>query len=148
MSETALMFADIEIGQVFDSREHLMELAEIKSFAANYDPQPMHLDEDQAGNGPFGRLTASGWHTLSLTMKLMAEARPFGRTQLVGVGVDRIEFKKPVYPGTTIAVRATVLTKRVSTKSDRGFVEMRLETRNVKNDEIVVRQNWIVMVPA
>ncbi len=148
MSETALMFADIEIGQVFDSRKYLMALDEIKSFAANYDPQPMHLDEVQAGNGPFGRLTASGWHTLSLTMKLMAEARPFGTTQLVGVGVDRIEFKRPVYPGTTIAVRGTVLTKRVSTKSDRGFVEMRLETRNVENDEIVVRQNWIVMVPA
>lgn len=143
-----MIFSDIEIGQVFETSSHRLKLEEVKSFAANYDPQPMHLDEVAAVAGPFGRLTASGWHTLSLTMKLMAEARPFGSTQLVGVGVDGIAFKKPVYPGNTIAVRATVLNKRVSTRPGRGFVELKVETRELENDEIVVHQNWTMMVPA
>lgn len=147
MNETAIGYCDIKLGQIFESHEYLMELEEIKSFARGYDPQPMHLDEDAAVDGPFGKLTASGWHTLSLTMKLMAEAKPFGATQLVGVGVDRIEFKRPVYPETTIAVRAEVINKRASTKPGRGFVKMKVETRDVTSGDVVVRQNWTVMVP-
>ena len=52
----------------------------IVEFASTFDPQPMHLDEVAASKGPFGKLVASGWQTLALTMKLMAEARPFGDT--------------------------------------------------------------------
>ena len=124
-----------------------MGLDEVKSFAEDYDPQAMHTDEVAAKDGPFGSLTASGWHTLSLTMKLMAEAKPFGSTPLVGVGVDKIAFKKPVFPETEIVVRARVINKRASTKKGRGYIELELETLDVSNNEIVVRQNWIVMVP-
>ena len=69
---------DIQIGQIFDSAPILVTTADIKRFAGEYDPQPMHLDEAAAAAGPFGRLTASGWQTLSLAMKLMVESRPLG----------------------------------------------------------------------
>lgn len=145
--KNALTFDDIKIGQTFDSDTYLMSLDEIIEFASHYDPQPMHLDENASATGPFGQLIASGWHTLSLTMKLMAEAKPFGETPLIGVGVEGMEFKRPVYPETTIAVRAEVIKARQSIKSGRGFVTMRVETRNVTDDEVMIRQVWTVLVP-
>ena len=144
----ALNFHDIHVGQVFETASFEMSREKTVAFASVFDPQPMHLDEDLANAGPFGELTASGWHTLSLTMKLMAEAKPFGETQLLGVGVDGIEFKRPVYPGTTISVRAEVIKKHASTKPGRGFVQMRVDTKSVEDGELVVRQKWTVMVPA
>ena len=145
---SGLKLDQIEIGSHYVSGEQLMTLESIKEFAGVYDPQPMHLDEQAAAEGPFGRLTASGWQTLSLTMKMMAERAPFGDTPLVGVGVDGIEFKQPVFAGTRIQAHAEVTAKRPSLKPGRGFITMKVETKNVDSGEVVVRQNWTVMVPA
>ncbi|MEM7455051.1 MAG: MaoC/PaaZ C-terminal domain-containing protein [Planctomycetota bacterium] len=139
---------EIEIGSVYFSDEQLMTLESIIEFASVYDPQPMHLDQAAAADGPFGQLTASGWQTLSLTMKMMAERKPFGDTPLIGVGVDGIEFKRPVFADTRIRVRAEVTGKRPSLKPGRGFVTIKVETQNADTGEVVVRQNWTVMVPA
>ena len=143
-----MKLGDIQIGQVCESSSYLISVDEIKLFADQYDPQPIHLDELAAAESPFGRLVASGWQTLCLTMKLISEARPFGETPVIGVGVDGIEFRKPVFPGTTIAARAEVISKRESSKPGRGFVQLKVETRNMDNGEIVVSQTWTVMVPA
>ena len=141
-------FQDLVIGQVFETETFELSLEEIRSFASQYDPQPIHLDPVASAAGPFGQLTASGWHTLSLTMKLMAEAKPFGETPLIGVGVDGIEFRKPVFPGTRIRVVARIVSKRGSTKPGRGFVVLDVETLNADSGEPVIRQQWSVLVPA
>ena len=135
-------FEEIEVGQVFETDSYRMSLDRIREFASQYDPQAMHLSEDEATNGPFGELVASGWHTLSVTMRLMVEARPFGKTPLVGAGVDSIRFTSPVYPGDTLFVRAEVAKKKKSRSSGRGFVTLSLETINTDSQEAVVRQQW------
>lgn len=140
--------SDISTGQVFETGRYLMTREKTVAFASEFDPQPMHVDEEAARQGPFGQLTASGWHTLSLTMKLVAESRPLGETPLLGVGVDGIEFSRPVYPETEIFARATVLSKRASSKPGRGFVQMEVETIDTASNDVVARQVWTIMVPA
>ena len=139
--------APVEIGTRFETSSILLTESETIQFATQFDPQPMHVDPSAAEHGPFGRLTASGWHTLSLTMRLMALRQPFGGTPLVGVGVDKISFLQPVYPNTEIYVVAEVTGFRQSRKPGRGYVTLAVETRNRTNDEVVVQQIWTVLVP-
>lgn len=141
-------FDDISVGQVKKTSSHYISAEAIKRFATEYDPQPMHLDERAAQAGPFGRLVASGWHTLSLTMRLMVEAEPFGPHPFVGVAVDSIQFHKPVDAESTIFARAEVKAKRRSIKLGRGFVKMKVETLDARTGEVLITQVWNVMVPA
>ena len=139
---------DIQVGQVIDTDAFLMTTERIKSFAKDFDPQPMHLDEEAAMKSPFGKLTARGWHTLAIAMRLMAQARPFGDAPLIGVGVTDIQFLKPVYANDSIYVHAEVSGKRASSKPGRGFVTMNLTVKNNRTDEAVLTEVWTVMVPA
>ena len=135
------------MGQEFETGRFSMTLERIRGFASEYDPQPMHLDPQAAEQGPFGQLVASGWHTLSVTMKLMVESKPLGATPLVGAGVDKLSFKKPVLPGDELFVRARVVGKKRSIKSGRGFVSMVVETINSKDLEVVLSQAWTLTLP-
>ena len=144
---TTIKFNDISPGMKFRTANYFMSEESIVRFASEFDPQPIHLDHDAAENGPFGQLTASGWQTLSLAMKLMAEAKPLGDTPLVGVGVDEIWFLKPVFVGTTIYVDAEVLSKRKSSKPGRGFVKMQLHVRDAAHNEAVLSEVWTILVP-
>src|SRR5690606_39399401 len=77
MTETELpqlYFEDLEAGQVFRSDKRiLMDAQSIKEFAARYDPQPFHLDEEAAKDTIFGGLAASGWHTAAVTMRMLVD---------------------------------------------------------------------------
>ena len=124
-----------------------MTLERIKEFASEFDPQPMHLDQHAARSGPFGQLVASGWHTLSVTMKLMVESKPFGDAPLVGAGVDKLSFQKPVLPGDELFVRARIVDKKRSINSGRGFISMTVETINSYDSEVVLSQAWTLTLP-
>ncbi len=143
-----LTLEDLSVGQEFETGSVLITAESIKAFARQFDPQPMHLDEEAARQGPFGRLTASGWQTLSLAMKLMADAKPLGETPLLGVGVTDIHFASPVYPDTTIYVVARVTNVRKSSKPGRGFVKMDLEIRDRASGEAVATETWTMLVPS
>ncbi len=73
-------FEDLRVGQRFASEPRIVDAAAIKSFAAEFDPQPFHLDEDQARHSVFAGLAASGWHTAALSMQLclVSDFRPAG----------------------------------------------------------------------
>lgn len=80
-------FEDLAVGQKYHSTAPVTVTAErIKAFAAEFDPQPFHLDEDAAKTSFFGGLAASGWHTASMTMRLLvtSDLRPAGGT--IGAG--------------------------------------------------------------
>jgi len=78
-----LYLEDFAAGQKHVSGTLRVDAAAIKAFAAQFDPQPFHLDEDAARRSFFGGLAASGWHTAALSMKLLVESgfRPAGRYQ-------------------------------------------------------------------
>src|SRR5216684_834180 len=94
---------DLCVGQRFTSGTYLMEAARIKDFAAEFDPQPFHLDEAAAGASIFQGLAASGWHTAAASMRLLATGGlPFA-SGIIGLGGE-IAWPKPTRPGDTLHV--------------------------------------------
>ena len=81
-----LYLEDLQVGQKFMSGSYLMELARIKEFAAEFDPQPFHLDESAAEASVFRGMSASGWHTAGAMMRLLVTGGlPFA-TGIIGLG--------------------------------------------------------------
>ena len=73
-ASNALFLEDLQVGQRFSSGFHTIDEAQIKAFAAQFDPQPFHLDGEAAKATLFSGLAASGWHTAAITMKLLVES--------------------------------------------------------------------------
>ena len=112
--------------------------AEIIAFAREYDPQPFHTDPVGAAGGPFGGLIASGWQTTSMMMRLLVEHFVSPESGLGAAGVDEIRWPKPVRPGDTLHVRATVLETRLSkSKPDRGIVRSLAEVTNAQGETVM-----------
>jgi acyl dehydratase len=126
-----LYYEDLAVGQTFGTGTVTVEPEMIVTFAAEYDPQPFHLDEDAARGSPFGGLVASGWHTAALTMKLLVggELRIVGG--LIGLGAEELRWPRPVRPGDVLRVESEVLGLRVSeSRPDRGIARVRNTTRD------------------
>ena len=140
-----LLWDDLKIGQKFQSGELQLTKEQIITFAKTFDPQPMHTDEDAAKTSPFGALIGSGWHTLSTTIKLLAEAKPFGQTPLVGMEVDKVRFLSPLFPGATLKAQMEVTDLRPSRKEGRGYVRTKVTT--TANGKPILTQEWLMMVP-
>ncbi|RED48094.1 MaoC/PaaZ C-terminal domain-containing protein [Aestuariispira insulae] len=145
MADLHLMEA-LQPGTQLRTESHLVTQEEILEFAGKYDPQPMHLDETAAKEGPFGQLVASGWHVLSVTMRLVVEANPFGQAHFVGAGVNNILFRKPLPPGTSIHVETTVKKMRPSTKGNRAHASLTALTKDSATGDIIVSQDWEILV--
>ena len=94
-----LYLDDLQVGQRFTSGTHLMTEISIKAFAAEFDPQPFHLDESAAAGSIFRGLAASGWHTAAVTMRLLVTGLPFANG-VIGVGGE-IAWPRPTRPGDT-----------------------------------------------
>ncbi len=134
-----LYFEDLQAGQGFTgNRACTVDGAQIKAFAAEFDPQPFHLDAAAGSSTVFGGLVASGWHTAALTMRLILDGGPPLAGGTVGLGAD-INWLKPVRPGDTLSVRGEVLATEPSrSRPDRGRVTMRTETCNQHGDVVQV----------
>lgn len=143
-SETPLYLEDLKVGQVFES-EHLdVEREAVLAFAGEFDPQPFHLDPEQAQASLFGSLAASGWHTAALTMRLLVASVPLARG-LVGLDVQ-LNWPFPTYPGDRLRVSSTVQTIEPSaSKPDRGVLTLVSETRN-QDDRVVQRMTGKLLV--
>ena len=70
----AIYLDDLRVGQRFVSGTHVMDEEQIRAFAAQFDPQPFHLDSETAKTTFFGALVASGWHTAAVTMRLLVQS--------------------------------------------------------------------------
>ena len=111
---------------------------EIIGFAAQYDPQPMHLDEEAARHTMLGGLGASGWHTCGIMMRMIADGFLLDTASMGSPGIDELNWLKPVRPGDTLTVRGTVQTVRASqSKPDRGFVTLHWEVFNDRGEKVM-----------
>ena len=111
---------------------------EMIGFAAQYDPQPMHLDEEAARATMLGGLGASGWHTCCIMMKMIADALLLDSASMGAPGVDEVRWLKPVRPGDNLTVRGSVLSTRTShSRPDRGFVNFLWEVYNDRNEKVM-----------
>ena len=129
-AKRALYLEDLSIGDRFRSGEHALDVAQIKAFARQFDPQPFHTDEDAAKSTFFGGLAASGWHTAALTMKLLVESGIPLAEGIIGSGGE-LQWPKPTWPGDVLHVVSEVLEITPSrSKPGRAMVTMRCRTLN------------------
>jgi acyl dehydratase len=131
---------DYAVGQSFDSSRPLrMDAERIKAFAAEFDPQPFHLDEEAARGSIFQGLAASGWHTASVTMRLMVESdlKPAGG--ILGLGFEEFRWPRPVRPGDELRIESEVLEVRPSkSRSDQGLIKVRTTTLNQDGEAVQI----------
>jgi len=126
---------DLAVGERYAGGTATVDLAAIKAFAAAFDPQPFHLDEAAATASIFGRLVASGWYTMALTMRLLVEGELRSLWGLVGLGADELRWPIPVVPGDVLSVEWEVLEVRPSSsKPDRGTARLRVTTQNQRGE--------------
>jgi len=135
-------FEDLEIGTITRSpRSYEVTREEVIEFAGKYDPQPFHLDDEAAKQTFFGRLSASGWHTAAMTMRLMVETFQAGEPQagLGSPGIDELRWIKPVYPGDTLRTESELISKRrMKSRPDMGLTRSETRVFN-QDDELVMR---------
>lgn len=130
---------DFSAGQKFGSGRLRVERDRIKSFAAEFDPQPFHLDEDAARSSLFGGLAASGWHTAALTMRLLVESELKPAGGIVGAGFDEFRWPRPVRPGDELHLEIEVLETRSSrSRADQGVIKVRTTTMNQNGEPVQV----------
>lgn len=114
---------DFTIGEVTEVGPVSVTEAEIVEFASRYDPQPFHVDPEEAKQSPYGGLIASGWHTTALFMGMFVRAVLIGSASLGSPGVEEIRWTAPVRPGDTLSGRSTVTDVQPSSKTPgRGTV--------------------------
>ena len=120
-----LYLEDLRVGQRFTSETYVMEAARIKEFAAEFDPQPFHLDESAAEASVFKGLAASGWHAAAVAMRLLVTGGlPFANG-LVGLGGE-IAWPRPTRPGDILHVESEIVEITPSrSKPHQGIVTVR-----------------------
>ena len=133
-----LYLEDLHVGQRFTSGSYYMDLDQMKAFAAEFDPQPFHVDEAAAKRSIFRGLAASGWHTAAATMRLLVTGGLQLADGIVGLGGE-LAWSKPTRPGDTLRVESEILEIIPSrSKPDRGVVIVRSVTLNQNGDEVQV----------
>ncbi len=133
-----LYLEDIQIGRRFAAGPVAVSAADIKSFAAAFDPQPFHLDEAAAKTTLFKGLVASGWHTAALTMRMLAEGGLPLATGVIGAGGE-IAWPRPVRPGDELRVESEVLAIAPSrSKPRQAVVTVRSTTTNQNGEAVQV----------
>ena len=104
-----LHYEDFPLGEVIEFGDKLVTKEEIVDFATNYDPQPHHLDEAAGRGSMLGTISASGWHSCAIQMRMVVDGFWIRAAALGGAGVDEVRWMKPVRPGDTLRGRFTVL---------------------------------------
>jgi len=123
-----LHWEDFQPGTVAIYGPRLVTREEIVAFAAEFDPQPMHLDEMAASGTLLGGLGASGWHSCCLLMRMIADGFLLDSTSMGGPGIEEVRWLAPLRPGTSIRIRSTVLDTRASkSRPEMGLVKFNFE---------------------
>ncbi|MBT2555910.1 MaoC family dehydratase [Arthrobacter sp. ISL-5] len=131
-------FEDYPQGLVCYYGSEFVSEQEIIGFARQYDPQWIHTDPVAAAGGPFGGLIASGWHTVSLMMRIFATSFWNEHAGLGGAGADELRWHRPVRPGDTLSAKFVVAEARKSrSKPDRGIVRTNIEVYRDANELVL-----------
>ena len=134
---------DFPVGRVIALGSQAVTREATLAFAREFDPQPFHLDDSAAEASLFKRLSASGWHTCAMTMRLMCDAYLNDSSSLGSPGIDELRWLRPVHPGDTLAAEMTVLEARVmKSKPHVGLVLSRWRVANQDGEDVMTMQGW------
>jgi acyl dehydratase len=137
-AEPDLYLDDLAAGQTYPLGRRTVARDEIVAFARAWDPQPFHLDEEAGAASIYGRLIASGWHTVGVFMRMFADSMLNRSAALGSPGVDELRWLKPVYPDDTLDGRVEVLeVKPFRSRPDRGAARLRCVVTNQQGDDVL-----------
>ena len=141
LGEETLYLEDIEEGTIRCGKTEVTA-DEIVEFAEKFDPLPIHIDPEAAAKSRYDGLIASGYHTLSLSVRLLVDAVRSKRAVVAGLGIDDVRWHAPVRPGDTITVDTTVLGTRPSESDPSvGVVHERIEATKQDETEVLTLEN-------
>jgi acyl dehydratase len=147
MTDKKWAYEDFSVGAALDLGEKRVTAQEIVEFASEFDPQPMHLDADAGKASILGGLSASGWHTCAMFMRMLCDAFLLDSTSQGAPGIDQVKWKKPVLAGDRLNGRCTVLAKRRSkSKPQLGLVSVRSELFNQRGESVFELENTVMFL--
>lgn len=136
---SGLFLEDLTAGRTFESASLSVSAESIKKFAAEFDPQPFHLDEMAAGKTFFNGLAGSGWHTAAITMRLLVDSDFMPAGGLIGIGVDELRWPNPMRPGDELRLISEILESRPSkSRPSHGLAKARVTTLNQNDEEVQI----------
>jgi acyl dehydratase len=139
MDDGLTYYEDLVVGTVNRFGSYEVTREEVLEFASKYDPQPFHLSDEAAAQTHFGRISASGWHTGAMAMRMTVESMS-GRKQagLGSPGIDELRWIKPVYPGDTLTCESELLSKRRSlSRPEMGIIKGATRVFNQHGDLVM-----------
>jgi acyl dehydratase len=144
---TGRFLEDFAVGQTFAGPRRIrVDEAQVKTFAAEFDPQPFHLDHEAALQSIFRGLAASGWHTAAITMRLLVESELNPAGGIVGAGFEELRWPRPVRPGDELHVQSEILDVRPSrSRPGQGTIKVRTTTLNQTGDAVQVSVGNLVV---
>src|SRR3989442_12143383 len=138
---------DFAVGQIFRSGRVRIDKERIRTFGAEFDPQPFHLDEEAARDTIFRGLAASGWHTAAVTMRLLVESELKPAGGIVGAGFDDFRWPRPVRPGDELRVESEVLEVRPSkSRPDQGLIKVKTTTLNQNGEAVQISVGNLIVL--
>jgi len=142
----SLYWEDFTPGRIFEHGPRRLPRDEMIAFAAEFDPQPMHLDEAAARQSMLGGLAASGWYLCCILMRMCADAFVLDSSSMGAPGVDEVKWLLPVRPDDELSLRATVLDARASkSRPDMGFVRFGFELFNARGQRAMTLTTSLMM---
>lgn len=139
-------YEDCPVGRVFELARRLVTADEIVAFAREFDPQPMHLSEKAGRASILGGLSASGWHTSSLFMRMLYDGWLSRAASEGSPGIDIMEWKKPVLAGDALSGRSTVMECRPSrSRPGIGLVKFLHEVENQRGETVMRSENPVML---
>ena len=137
MASKKWAYEDLPEGATVALGSKTVTAEEIIEFASEFDAQPMHLDEAAGKASILGGLSASGWHTCVIMMRLLADGMLLDSSSMGSPGIEEMKWLKPVRPGDQISARITVLDKRVSkSRPEIGFARLQIELLNQRGETV------------
>ncbi len=134
-----LYFEDFPAGKRFDFKPIAVKADEITAFAAEFDPQPMHLSEEGGKASILGGHAASGWHTSAMMMRMLCDGYIHETASEGSPGVDSMEWKKAVLAGDTLSGTCTVTEARVSrSRPEIGIVKLSAVVKNQRGETVAI----------
>jgi acyl dehydratase len=146
MTAAPLYLEDLTVGQKFNSSTYPVTKAEIEAFARSFDPQPFHIDSNSAEKSFFRGQAASGWHTASITMRLVVESELQLAGGIIGASFDEFRWTLPVRPGDVLHVESEVIELTPSkSRPAQGIAKMRITTLNQDNRPVQLQISNLIV---
>ena len=145
MAEIRYYWEDLEPGSTRDLGSVTPTADDIRAFAAQFDPQPFHLDDEAGRQSVFGGLCASGWHTCAMAMRLTVDNFLRESSSMGSPGLEKLNWLQPVHPGDTLRLSHTILESRpLRSKPDIGLVRSSWDMVNQRGEKVLHMEGYVM----